>query len=99
MKKDRYIRGVTSLRLDPSKCNGCRMCETVCPHEVFAVSGGKCSVVEQDSCMECGACAMNCPTGALTVSAGVGCAAAFINSMTGVKGVCDCDCSGSCGGK
>jgi ferredoxin len=29
--------------------------------------------------MECGACAMNCPDGAIRVDAGVGCASGLIN--------------------
>jgi hypothetical protein len=33
--------------------------------------------------MECGACARNCPTEAVTVQAGVGCAAAVINTALG----------------
>jgi hypothetical protein len=36
---------------------------------------------------------MNCPTKAIEVSAGVGCAAAIINSMRGKNGGCvSCDC-------
>jgi hypothetical protein len=33
--------------------------------------------------MECGACAQNCPTEAVTVQHGVGCAAAVINTALG----------------
>jgi ferredoxin len=44
---------------------------------------------DHDACMECGACAMNCPTGAISVEAGVGCAAAVIMSaLRGDKQVC-----------
>jgi ferredoxin len=83
MRRFIYIRDVTTLRLDPEKCVGCGMCLEVCPHEVFMKTNGRVSVTERDACMECGACMINCPTGAVTVSAGVGCAAAVINSALG----------------
>ncbi len=80
MKDFRYLSGVATLALDADKCNGCRMCETVCPHAVFAVTGGKARIVDLDACMECGACVRNCQPGALSVHAGVGCASAIISS-------------------
>jgi hypothetical protein len=44
--------------------------------------------------MECGACSMNCPFGALSVDKGVGCAAAFINGfLTGGEPACGCNAS------
>jgi ferredoxin len=46
---------------------------------VFVVGGGKAEIVELDGCMECGACALNCPVRAIAVDAGVGCAAGMIN--------------------
>ncbi len=94
-----YLRNVTSLSLDPSLCKGCGMCVVVCPHGVFLRSRGKCVIRNRDACMECGACAMNCPPGALTVNSGVGCAAARLQSLVGVKGVCNCDCTTSCDGE
>jgi ferredoxin len=42
-------------------------------------------IVNRDACMECGACAKNCPVEALHVRPGVGCAAAVINSLLGRK--------------
>jgi len=46
--------------------------------------------------MECGACARNCEFGALSVNAGVGCAAAVINGI--IRGTePDCDCGKSAG--
>jgi ferredoxin len=48
--------------------------------------------MDKDLCMECGACALNCEYGAITVNSGVGCAAALINSMvTGGPPTCGCD--------
>lgn len=85
-----YLPGVTTLALDPSRCNGCRMCTTVCPHAVFRVDGAMASIANKDACMECGACARNCEAGAITVDAGVGCAAAFISSALGLERACCC---------
>jgi Fe-S-cluster-containing hydrogenase component 2 len=46
---------------------------------VFAITEKKAHLVELDACMECGACAMNCPVAAIGVDAGVGCATGLIN--------------------
>ncbi len=78
-----YLKNVTSLTLDPELCVGCAMCTVVCPHEVLAMENGKAEIINRDACMECGACVQNCPTQALAVDAGVGCAAAVINSALG----------------
>jgi NAD-dependent dihydropyrimidine dehydrogenase PreA subunit len=69
---------VNTLRYELQLCNGCRMCENVCPHGVFAVVSGKAELVKPDECMECGACERNCPTGAIKVDSGIGCASAMI---------------------
>jgi ferredoxin len=47
------------------------------------LSNGKVDIVDRDACMECGACAINCPTDAITVQSGVGCAEAVINAALG----------------
>jgi hypothetical protein len=48
--------------------------------------------------MECGACARNCAAGALTVKAGVGCAAAVISgAIRGGEPTCGCDSNSCCG--
>jgi len=52
----------------------------VCPHAVFGVQNGRVTLQDRDACMECGACAKNCPTSAIQVRAGVGCAYAVLAS-------------------
>ena len=78
-----YLKNVTTLALNREQCTGCGMCMVVCPHAVFALSNGKPVIGDKDACMECGACGLNCPVEAITVRAGVGCAAAVINSALG----------------
>jgi len=93
----RYLNDVATLSLAADKCVGCGMCAVVCPHGVFDVDGGKAQIVDKDLCMECGACALNCPAKAIEVNAGVGCAAAIINSwITGGEPSCDCSGGGNC---
>jgi Fe-S-cluster-containing hydrogenase component 2 len=60
------------------------MCSIVCPHGVFAQPGDVAVLERCEECMECGACSLNCPTGAITVDSGVGCAQALmLAALTG----------------
>jgi len=68
----KYIKDVVTLELDASKCTGCSMCISVCPHGVFGLENRKAFIADKDRCMECGACQKNCPSGALKVTQGVG---------------------------
>jgi NAD-dependent dihydropyrimidine dehydrogenase PreA subunit len=87
----KYLKGVTTLKLDSDKCVGCGMCVEVCPHCVFSMSERKALIVDVDACMECGACAINCPAAAISVDTGVGCASAVIASwFNGGEVTCDC---------
>ena len=89
-----YLSDVVTLELCEDTCNGCGMCIKVCPHGVFKLSEKKAHIVRRNYCMECGACSLNCPEGAITVSSGVGCAAAIIQGkLRGTEP--SCDCSGS----
>lgn len=83
MRTFMYLPDVVTLQLDIEKCVGCGTCLDVCPHAVLARENGKVRIKSRDACMECGACARNCPADAITVKAGVGCAAAVINSALG----------------
>jgi len=93
----RYLRGVVTLTLDEAKCCGCTMCVSVCPHGVFRVENRKARIVDRDACMECGACARNCPNEALAVASGTGCArAVLIGALRGTEPTCDCSHSTDC---
>ena len=92
-----YLKNVVTLSLDQDKCNGCSMCINVCPHEVFEIIKAKAHIINIDACMECGACAKNCDRQALSVTAGVGCAAGIINGIIrNTEPTCDCNSSGCC---
>jgi NAD-dependent dihydropyrimidine dehydrogenase PreA subunit len=86
-----YLKNVATLKINTALCNGCGMCVNVCPHAVFEVSNRKARSVDIDDCMECGACALNCQFGAITVKSGVGCAAGIINGiLTNSEPSCGC---------
>ncbi len=81
-----------TLRYDPTLCINCGLCVAVCPHGVFVPNGRAVRLDRLRACMECGACQLNCPTAAIAVDSGVGCAAAMIwSALTGKKEV-------TCGG-
>lgn len=86
-----YLKKVTTLSYNSEKCAGCGRCVEVCPRNVFEMREKRAAVSDKDRCIECGACALNCDFGAITVNAGVGCAAAVINSiLSGGEPVCGC---------
>lgn len=89
--KNRYLKNVTTLKLNPDLCIGCRRCVEVCPHQVFELNNGISQILDKDRCMECGACAKNCAFNAIEVETGVGCALAIITGwLTGAEPNCDC---------
>ena len=93
----KYLRNVTTLKLDEGKCTGCGMCVNVCPHGIFRITGRKAAIVDADLCMECGACAGNCPAAAVSVKKGVGCAAAIRTGfLRGTEPDCGCSDDTAC---
>ena len=79
MKGFRYLENVVTLKLHQEDCIGCSKCHEVCPHQVFRIKERKAHIVDLHACLECGACATNCPVSAISVDAGVGCAIGLIN--------------------
>ena len=86
MDNFRYLPGVSTLQLNAESCVGCAMCTIVCPHGVFVLDNHKAKIGDHDGCMECGACAKNCPSDAITVTPGVGCASYIIQTWIKGKG-------------
>ncbi len=81
-----------TLVYDLVLCNGCGVCVDVCPHAVFEMDGRKAVLARPTACMECGACRLNCITGAIAVESGVGCATAMITAA--LKGQKEASCGG-----
>ncbi len=91
MFEHKYLKNVSTLTLDTTKCNGCMKCIEVCPHNVFSMNNKKASIIDKDRCMECGACAINCADGAIYVRSGVGCASGIINGiLRNTQPTCGC---------
>jgi NAD-dependent dihydropyrimidine dehydrogenase PreA subunit len=80
----RNVYDFNTLQYDSQLCSGCRMCSIVCPHQVFEQNGKIAELIHPKDCMECGACQLNCPSDAITVDSGVGCATAMM--IAAVKG-------------
>ncbi len=92
-----YLPGVATVSVNEALCNGCTLCTQVCPRAVLAMDSGRVRIAQRDACIECGACATNCEAGAVTVRAGVGCAAAIITGkLRGTEPVCDCGDDQAC---
>jgi len=86
-----------TLKYNPERCINCRRCTQVCPHGVFAEGELAAELVRPTACMECGACALNCPVQAIEVQNGVGCAWAMISAAIRGKNMDSGECS--CGGE
>jgi ferredoxin len=85
-----------TLKLDTELCINCKRCTQVCPHGVFAEGPEHAELARPAACMECGACAQNCPVQAIEVQSGVGCAWAMISAAIRGKDMDSGECS--CGG-
>lgn len=91
MPKLRYLKNVATLQLNEKRCIGCATCVSVCPHAVFEMVGKKARIADHDGCMECGACAQNCRTMAISVHSGIGCVSAIIKAtLRGTEPACEC---------
>ena len=51
---------------EPDKCNGCRLCVSVCTHGGFVVIGEAIHMNAEAECDWCQDCELVCPTGAIS---------------------------------
>ena len=90
----RYIDGAGDLAGRSTALRGLRQLRRGLPAPDFLPRRRGLEISDRDLCMECGACARNCPVQALTVSPGVGCAVAILaawgNRLLGRKVLSGC---------
>jgi NAD-dependent dihydropyrimidine dehydrogenase PreA subunit len=69
-----WVNVMAKVTVDVSKCNGDSICADVCPVAVFELKevagfeGKKSVVVNNDACIACRACEVQCPTQAIVVN-------------------------------
>ena len=67
--KDIGIIGQAQMDCNPHECTGCGECEAVCEESAIVLKDGFLVGIDEELCVECGACAQACPTDALSTSA------------------------------
>lgn len=64
LSSGKIYKDVMSVRVMEELCEGCRLCQEVCPYARIQVRNGK-AVVDELTCSGCGLCAAACPRGAI----------------------------------
>jgi adenylylsulfate reductase subunit B len=55
-----------SIRIDSSKCTGCKKCMEVCPGNLIKTNNyGKAVIIREKDCWGCTSCLKECKTGAI----------------------------------
>lgn len=59
---------MVNVTVDSTKCNGDNVCIEVCPVGVFEAKESKSVVTNNDACIVCRACEIQCATQAMTIA-------------------------------
>lgn len=68
--KDIGIIGQAQMDCHPNECSGCGECEVVCEESAIVLKDGFLVQIDEELCVECGACAQICPTDSISTTAG-----------------------------
>ena len=55
------------LKVNSDLCNGCGLCEEICPLDAIRLDENRRPYLKYDECWYCGSCEVDCPRGAIKV--------------------------------
>ena len=64
LSKNELLTNPCTATTDEKTCNGCGLCENVCPYGSISLEDGT-ALVNAATCQGCGGCAVTCPSGAM----------------------------------
>lgn len=58
-----------AIIVDPKRCNGCGICQELCPGDLMVVNAKtkKAYIRDNSDCWNCMVCVKHCPEGAITI--------------------------------